>query len=98
MTGGTAYLWDPEERMGRLVNPEGVVLGVLTGQDREILHRLLADHVRHTGSDRARALLAGWPACAGDFVRLVPRGREEVAGVPGATVEGEGSAQSPVVV
>ena len=88
MTGGTVYLWDPENRMPGLINPEGVVLGALALNDRESLHRLLSDHAHHTGSERARELLEGWPASVGEFVRLLPGG-QEVSGVLAETMDGE---------
>jgi glutamate synthase domain-containing protein 3 len=69
MTGGEAFLLDPDER---LVNDELVELVAARARDRERLVELLERHARSTGSARAAALL---DARAGDdaFRRLAPR-------------------------
>ena len=69
MTGGEAFLLDPDEH---LVNSELVILLELDGDDTERLMRLLERHQRATGSERAATLL-GDPALASRFRRVVPR-------------------------
>jgi glutamate synthase (NADPH/NADH) large chain len=71
MTGGEAFVLDPDER---LVNTELVELGVLERSDRDRLVGLLERHVRATGSARAAALLERIDESLGRFRRLVPRG------------------------
>jgi glutamate synthase (NADPH/NADH) large chain len=71
MTGGEAFLLDPDER---LVNDELVELAPLEGSDRERLTALLERHLRATGSARAAALLEHPEVGLGRFARLVPRG------------------------
>jgi glutamate synthase domain-containing protein 3 len=70
MTGGEAYLLDPDER---LVNTELVELAPLERGDRERLVGLLERHTRVTGSPRAAALLERLDESLGRFRRLVPR-------------------------
>ena len=71
MTGGEAFLLDPDER---LVNDELVALVELEPEDEERLARLLERHVRATGSARATTLLrAAGRASAARFRRVVPR-------------------------
>jgi glutamate synthase (ferredoxin) len=70
MTGGEAFLLDPD---GRLVNDELVTLLELEPDDTERLAGLLERHVRATGSPRAAALLEKREALAARFRRLVPR-------------------------
>ncbi len=70
MTGGEAFLLDPDER---LVNGELVALLELEPEDTERLAGLLERHVRATGSTRAGELLAGREHLAARFRRLVPR-------------------------
>jgi glutamate synthase (ferredoxin) len=70
MTGGEAFLLDPD---ARLVNAELVALVDLEAEDEERLVRLLERHLRVTGSARAASLLAEPQELAGRFRRLVPR-------------------------
>ena len=70
MTGGEAFLLDPDER---LVNEELVALVPLERHDAERLCDLLDRHVRLTGSQRAASLLADRDAALGRFRRLAPR-------------------------
>jgi glutamate synthase (NADPH/NADH) large chain len=70
MTGGEAFLLDPDER---LVNDELVELAPLERSDRERLTALLERHLRATGSARAAALLEHPDVGLGRFARLVPR-------------------------
>ena len=70
MTGGEAYLLDPDER---LVNLELVELAPLERDDRDRLVGLLERHARATGSSRAAALLERLEDSLGRFRRLVPR-------------------------
>jgi glutamate synthase domain-containing protein 3 len=69
MTGGEAFLLDPDER---LVNDELVALLELEPEDVERLAGLLERHARATGSERAEAILAEGEL-ERRFRRLVPR-------------------------
>jgi glutamate synthase (NADPH/NADH) large chain len=70
MTGGEAFLLDPDERR---VNLELVALVPLEQGDRERLVSLLERHARATGSPRAAALLERPDESLGRFRRLAPR-------------------------
>ena len=70
MTGGTAFLLEPDER---LVNDELVALVPLAGEDGEKLLDLLERHVDLTGSARAAALLARKDALIDRFRLVLPR-------------------------
>ena len=70
MTGGEAFLLEPDER---LVNEELVALVPLEAEDEERLARLLERHVRATGSACAALLLEQPGGLASRFRRLVPR-------------------------
>ena len=78
MTGGEAFLLDPDER---LVNLELVELAPLDRGDRERLVDLLERHARATGSARATALLDRLDDALGRFRRLAPRTALAVAAV-----------------
>ncbi|HJU48622.1 MAG TPA: glutamate synthase-related protein, partial [Gaiellaceae bacterium] len=70
MTGGEAFLLEPDER---LVNDDLVALVPLEGEDEERLVRLLERHHRATGSVRTAVLLDDPAGLAARFRRVVPR-------------------------
>ncbi len=76
MTGGLLYVFDPANRVPLRLNSELVVAE--RGADEE-LRTLLEQHVRHTGSLRAAALLEDWDGAAPLFWRVSPRSAEAVA-------------------
>src|SRR5207248_9988543 len=70
MSGGIAYLLDPDPR---LVNTELADLEPLGPGDADFLRGLVARHLAGTGSAVAAVLLAGWDAAAGRFGRVMPK-------------------------
>jgi glutamate synthase (ferredoxin) len=70
MTGGEAFLLDPDER---LLNDELVVLASLEQQEGERLLGLLERHERATGSLRVASLLTEPEVALARFRRLAPR-------------------------
>jgi glutamate synthase domain-containing protein 2/glutamate synthase domain-containing protein 1/glutamate synthase domain-containing protein 3 len=79
MTGGEAFLLDPDER---LVNLELVELAPLDQHDRQRLVDLLDRHARATGSARATMLLESVEETLARFRRVVPRGSALAAREP----------------
>ncbi|HET6211813.1 MAG TPA: glutamate synthase large subunit, partial [Micromonosporaceae bacterium] len=75
MSGGVAFVW---QLSPRLVNPELVDLTPLSTSDRRVLRDLVERHLAETGSAVAAALLARWPAVAGEFTAVVPRDYQRV--------------------
>ena len=71
MTGGEAYLWDPEARAAQMLNGDTAMLG--PPEDESRLLALLAAHAEATGSPLAQRLLEDWPAARAQFVRVAPR-------------------------
>jgi glutamate synthase (NADPH/NADH) large chain len=69
MSGGIAYLLDPDPRR---VNTEMADLEPLTGDDGDFLRGLLQRHQAETGSCVAARLLADWPAALDRFGRVMP--------------------------
>jgi glutamate synthase (NADPH) large chain len=69
MSGGIAYLLDPDPRR---VNTEMTDLEPLTDEDGLFLLDLLRRHHAETGSAVARCLLAQWPAALARFGRVMP--------------------------
>jgi len=67
MTGGTAYLVD-----WRQLNGDSVVAREVPPEDECDLRSLVEEHHRRTGSERAAAMLADWPAAVAAFRQVVP--------------------------
>jgi glutamate synthase (NADPH/NADH) large chain len=78
MSGGIAYLYDPQGRLPANLNPEMVDLEQLDDDDLEWLRSTLGRHCDATDSAVARGILADWPRKAGDFVKVMPRDYKRV--------------------
>ncbi|MFM7253898.1 MAG: glutamate synthase subunit alpha, partial [Ilumatobacteraceae bacterium] len=83
MSGGIAYVLDDGGFAARL-NTEMVSLRPLDDDDRAFLRRVLADHVRWTGSAVAARLLEHGDALPG-IVKVMPLDYERVLGVMAAS-------------
>jgi glutamate synthase (NADPH) large chain len=75
MSGGIAYLLDPDPRR---VNTEMADLEPLADEDGAFLHELLRRYRAETGSCVAAALLADWPAALVRFGRVMPKDYKRV--------------------
>ncbi len=75
MSGGIAYLLDPDPR---LVNTELADLEELPPDDAGFLRDLITRHLAETGSAVAAGLLADWDAAAGRFGRVMPKDYKRV--------------------
>ena len=75
MSGGIAYLLDPDPRR---VNTEMADLEPLTDEDGAFLHSLLVRSRAETGSCIAAGLLADWPAALTRFGRVMPKDYKRV--------------------
>jgi len=77
MSGGIAFVWDPDGEFDARCNVELVDLDRVDPEemfdDERDLHRLVASHFRYTGSTRAGALLEDWEGRVSEFVRVIPR-------------------------
>ncbi|MFD1512044.1 glutamate synthase large subunit [Halomarina rubra] len=73
MSGGLAYVYDPEGTFEGGLNP-GLVTTErsLDDRDRDLLRRLVENHREYTDSARAADLLADWDAALDAFVKVVP--------------------------
>jgi glutamate synthase (NADPH/NADH) large chain len=73
MSGGIAYVYDPDGVFPGRVNREMVDLeGVDVEEDQEFLRLLVERHLEATDSAVARELLADWTTALGHFVRVMP--------------------------
>ncbi|TDL81547.1 glutamate synthase large subunit [Palleronia sediminis] len=74
MTGGMAYLYDPEGRTDLLINHETLVTCPVTVAHWEgELKGLIERHAAETGSQRAASILRNWDVEKTRFVQVCPR-------------------------
>jgi glutamate synthase (NADPH/NADH) large chain len=79
MSGGIAYVHDPDGEFARRVNTGMVSLEfTLDEKDRALVSRLVENHAEYTDSERARELLADWEAELDDFTKVMPDAYAEV--------------------
>ena len=73
MSGGIAFVYDPNKYFVSLYNPAMVELQALSEEaDKTVLRGLLKKHVRYTGSNVASRILADWEVFLADFVKVMP--------------------------
>ena len=74
MTGGRAYVWDPEDVFPAKVNRELVRCErVEDPATLEEIRDLIARHVERTGSKRGRDMLHLWNRTSRQFWQVVPK-------------------------
>ncbi|MFP4499970.1 MAG: glutamate synthase large subunit [Candidatus Hydrogenedentota bacterium] len=73
MSGGVAFVYDPDGNLPIYCNQQMVDLKPLHEKSVPELKRMLARHVEYTGSPRAQALLDNFEAERKNFVRVMPR-------------------------
>ena len=83
MSGGIAYVYDPQDRFSALVNYQMVELEPLTVDDREWLRVTVERHRELTGSDVADRLLTQWESEVESFRKVMPQDYKRVLTVMG---------------
>ena len=79
MSGGIAYIWDPEDAFAGNCNVEMVDLDpVVTDDDIAELKRLISNHAEFTGSAVAAKVLNDWGNQTANFVKVMPRDYKRV--------------------
>ncbi|WP_196808419.1 glutamate synthase large subunit [Natrinema sp. J7-1] len=103
MSGGVAYVYDPDDEFEAKANTGMVSLhDSLEEKDERMLRRLVENHVAYTGSERGRRLLDNWERALEAFVKVMPDAyyeaiteqgsddvRNELPGEPAAAAEAE---------
>jgi glutamate synthase (NADPH/NADH) large chain len=74
MSGGLAFVWDPDKRLDQRYNSEMVTLKSVEASESEALRALLTRHHEATKSPHAAALLADWAQAIKAFRRVTPIG------------------------
>ena len=73
MSGGVAYIWDPENNFPANCNMEMVELeSVEDAEDIAELQGLIEEHAERTGSTVAAEVLSNWSTTLGQFVKVMP--------------------------
>jgi glutamate synthase (NADPH/NADH) large chain len=84
MSGGVAYVYDPDDSFERKCNTEMArIHHELEEADERALRRLVENHAAYTDSDRAETLLEDWASAREDFVKVMSDAyREAIADRP----------------
>jgi len=73
MSGGVAYVYDPDGDFENRVNKGMVTIHHdLEDSDEAMLRRLVENHAEYTDSDRAAALLEDWGSEVRNFTKVMP--------------------------
>ncbi|CAM6092721.1 unnamed protein product [Calypogeia fissa] len=89
MSGGIAYVLDLEDQFASRCNPGLVDLDRIVEDEEDImiLQTMIQQHLRHTGSDLARQVLAQFDELLPKFVKVFPRDYKRVMKELGAREE-----------
>ena len=82
MSGGIAWIYDPEQSIAKNCNQEMVDLDPLSADDKEQILQLLRKHHMLTGSRQATFLLDNWSREAGSFIKVFPKEYKRVLSQP----------------
>ncbi len=78
MSGGIAFVHDPDNRFPARCNMEMVDMENMTAEDEDLVRGLLEKHARYTDSPVAARVLANWPRVRDEFVKVMPRDYKRV--------------------
>jgi glutamate synthase (NADPH/NADH) large chain len=78
MSGGVAFVFDPDETFSRRLNGEMVDLELPDDDDREWLRDVVRRHQRETGSAVAGRLLDRWQDSVRRFKKVMPKDYKRV--------------------
>jgi glutamate synthase (NADPH/NADH) large chain len=95
MSGGIAYVYDPDGQLPSNVNYEMVELEHVGGEDEEWLRAAIARHGSFTESALAERILAAWTVEVSRFRKVMPRDYKRVLAVQ-AEAAAEGLTQDQI--
>jgi glutamate synthase (NADPH/NADH) large chain len=78
MSGGVAYVYDPEGELPENLNTEMVELETLDDDDAEWLQGFIQAHVDATDSAVGQRILADWGGQRRHFAKVMPRDYKKV--------------------
>ncbi len=73
MSGGIAYIYNPNKSFEAMVNPIMVDLDPMDDEAQQELRHYLENHVKLTGSAVGQQILDNWNAALADFVKVMPK-------------------------
>ena len=72
MSGGIAYLFDPDKTVDQYLNKEMILVEELNSEDEEKVRGLVRNHFKYTGSTQALKILQEWKTSIGQFIKIMP--------------------------
>ncbi len=97
MSGGIAYIWDPNKLFPARCNKDMVDLDDLDETEEvDLVRGLIERHREYTGSTVAGHILEDWPAKAKQFVKVMPRDYKRALAEQRAELEKEQQEEAPV--
>jgi glutamate synthase domain-containing protein 3 len=73
MSGGIAYVWDPQNIFEKRVNLGMVDLEILINPTEiKFVKQMIENHYRYTNSKRAKEILENWENEIKNFVKVIP--------------------------
>ncbi|MBI5526757.1 MAG: glutamate synthase large subunit [Deltaproteobacteria bacterium] len=72
MSGGVAYVFDPDGAFAGLCNTKTVAIETPDTSDLDELKAIVSRHREHTGSAVAKAVLADWECSSRKFAKVMP--------------------------
>ncbi len=78
MSGGVAYVYDPDEELPENLNTEMVDFEALDSDDVDFLHGIIQAHVDATDSAVGQRILADWRGQQRHFAKVMPRDYKKV--------------------
>ncbi len=97
MSGGIAYVYDPDGVFPGKVNFEMVDLEAPDFQDTQWLQERITQHMVHTGSALAERVLANWDSAAECFVKVMPGDYKRVLAAIAEAEQTGASSQSAIM-
>jgi glutamate synthase (NADPH/NADH) large chain len=78
MSGGLAFVWDPDQSLFRRMNHEMVDIDALDDEDVEWLRSIVTQHMEATGSAVAERILTKWWRNVPKFTKIFPKDYKRV--------------------
>ncbi len=72
MSGGVAYLYDPNNEAMQYLNMEMILVEGLSDEDDELLRVHIRNHFKYTGSTSALEILQNWNVEKTNFIKIMP--------------------------
>jgi glutamate synthase domain-containing protein 3 len=73
MSGGIAFVFDPEHALERLCNKDMVDLETMEDEDKAEVRAMVQKHFQYTGSDPAEWIIENWNVASDLFIKVMPK-------------------------